>query len=57
MSKGELDLHCVDCGCNRGGVIDLAEKPTVLRCFECAKRKEVNKDDRAKDRVGQRQSK
>ena len=36
MNDKPLDFHCIDCGCDRGGVIDLAEKPTVLRCFECA---------------------
>lgn len=48
-----LDFHCADCGCDRGGVIDLAEKPAVLRCFECAakpRKEKANVRDNRPDR-------
>ena len=43
MPEKKIDFHCGDCGCDRGGVIDLSEKNPILRCFECdAKRKGNN---------------
>lgn len=38
------DIHidvkrCADCGCDRGGTIDLTDKNPVLRCWDCTARR------------------
>jgi hypothetical protein len=30
---------CVECGCDRGGFIDLSARQPVLTCFECTNKK------------------
>lgn len=31
--------RCADCGCDRGGVVDLKAENPVLICFQCNNRK------------------
>ena len=42
MGDKHVDVtKCADCGCDRGGVIDLSAERPVLRCFQCNKSREV----------------
>lgn len=39
MKDVHIDVtHCAKCGCDRGGVIDLAVKRPELVCFQCARK-------------------
>lgn len=41
MEQKHIDVtRCVDCGCDRGGVVDLSAETPVLRCFQCNKARE-----------------
>ena len=43
MKDIHIDVkHCAECGCDRGGIVDLNEKKPVLRCFKCAGSRKVN---------------